>query len=146
MFSMKMSKLLRSDLYVQPTPVMIKDYSYHNKSLNNDLESNTLAVQQIEASEALFDFLFFSLSIPNDTVASPYPMAPPIKYKTNVAKLQAMKAKCSRYYAKCREEILAKRREKYHINKNRQKDDDGSDNKHTGDDLDKGGDECRYIS
>ncbi|KAG1857779.1 hypothetical protein F4604DRAFT_1931263 [Suillus subluteus] len=72
-------------------------------------------------------------------------MAPPTKYKTDAAKLQAMRAKRSRYYAKCREEILAKRREKYHLNKNRRKDDDGSDNKGAGDkgvgdNLDKGND------
>ncbi|KAG2031832.1 hypothetical protein BDR03DRAFT_1015717 [Suillus americanus] len=72
-------------------------------------------------------------------------MAPPTKYKTDAAKLQAMRAKRSQYYAKCREEILAKRREKYHLNKNRRKDDDGSDNKGAGDNLDKGNngsDEC----
>ncbi|KAG1904046.1 uncharacterized protein F5891DRAFT_1184999 [Suillus fuscotomentosus] len=67
-------------------------------------------------------------------------MAPPIKYKTDAAKLQAVRAKRLRYYAKCREEILAKRREKYHLNKNRRKDDDGSDNKGVGDNLDKGND------
>ncbi|KAG2123291.1 hypothetical protein DEU56DRAFT_917521 [Suillus clintonianus] len=67
-------------------------------------------------------------------------MAPPTKYKTDAAKLQAMRAKRSRYYTKCREEILAKRREKYHLNKNRRKDDDSSDNKGAGDNLDKGND------
>ncbi|KAG2038607.1 hypothetical protein BDR03DRAFT_1009597 [Suillus americanus] len=64
-------------------------------------------------------------------------MAPPIKYKTNAAKLQAMRAKCSQYYAK----DSCKRREKYHINKNHRKDDDSSNDKHTGDDSDEGGDE-----
>ncbi|KAG2125359.1 uncharacterized protein EDB93DRAFT_1258223 [Suillus bovinus] len=41
-------------------------------------------------------------------------MAPPNKSKTAAAKLEAMRAKRSRYYARCRESILAKRREIYH--------------------------------
>ncbi|KAG1857806.1 hypothetical protein F4604DRAFT_1931311 [Suillus subluteus] len=87
--------------------------------------------------------LFFLSSTPNDTVAQLWP--PQLNIKPTLAKLQAMRAKRSRYYAKCREEILAKRREKYHLNKNRRKDDDGSDNKGAGDkgagdNLDKGND------
>ncbi|KAG1845840.1 hypothetical protein F4604DRAFT_1936755 [Suillus subluteus] len=63
-------------------------------------------------------------------------MAPPIKHKTAAAKLEAMRAKCSRYYAKCRDMILAKRREKYHANKNSEEDKDGSDDEHMNDHSD----------
>ncbi|KAG1796738.1 uncharacterized protein HD556DRAFT_1441437 [Suillus plorans] len=54
-------------------------------------------------------------------------MAPPIKHKTAAAKLKASREKCSRYYARCHESILAKRREKYHAAKKHQEDEDGKD-------------------
>ncbi|KAG1888679.1 hypothetical protein F4604DRAFT_1915720 [Suillus subluteus] len=63
-------------------------------------------------------------------------MAPPTKYKTAAAKLEATRAKRSRYYARCHEMILAKRRERYHANKNSQEDDDGSNDQHMNDHLD----------
>ncbi|KAG1738074.1 uncharacterized protein EDB91DRAFT_1249371 [Suillus paluster] len=56
-------------------------------------------------------------------------MAPPIKYKTHTAKLQAERAKHRRYYKKCRDAILAKRRQ---LRKDRNTHDD--DNNHSDDD------------
>ncbi|KAG2138356.1 hypothetical protein DEU56DRAFT_912518 [Suillus clintonianus] len=64
-------------------------------------------------------------------------MAPPTKYKTDAAKLQAMRAKRSRYYAK---RSLQREERNTTSTKNRRKDDDSSDNKGAGDNLDKGND------
>ncbi|KAG1889044.1 uncharacterized protein F5891DRAFT_1198826 [Suillus fuscotomentosus] len=60
-------------------------------------------------------------------------MAPPTKYKTAAAKLKAMRAKRTRYYTRCREMILVKRRERYHANKNRDSSNDECTDDHSDD-------------